>query len=437
MEWWMALSLFVCGLLSLMLLRVPIAFAFLVVNILGAMYYWGEQGSLQVVRSFEASLTNFSLVPIVLFILMGEVMFRTDVAPKMLETVDKWMGRIPGRLSLLSITGGTVLSTLTGSSVASTAMMGSTLTPVMERKRYKTQMTLGPIMASGTLAVMIPPSALGVLLASIAKISIGQFMVAIILPGLLMACVFTLYIIIRVKINPDLAPSYDVCEVSFMEKTKATVIYILPLGVVAFLVIGLILLGVATPTQSAAMGVLASFLLAACYGALTRSAIYTALMDTMKISVMILMIVASSSVFSQLLAFSGAGRGLVEVIGQGGFDPLLMVIFMLLIVIIMGSFMEALSILMITLPIFIPIAQAMGIDLIWLSVLILVAIEFGAISPPFGIGLFVIKGVMGDKVSMREVYIASIPFLMLILFVIGVIIAVPGFATWLPEIMRN
>lgn len=438
MEWWAVLSLLVFSLIGLMFIRVPVAFAFMAVNIVAAIFLWGqEKGLVQVVKSIDESLSNFALAPIPLFILMGEVMFRTGIAPKMIETVDKWVGRLPGRLSLLSVGAGTLLSTLTGSSVASTAMLGSTLLPEMIKKGYKKELSMGPIMASGTLAVMIPPSSLGVLLASIGKISIGKFMIAIIIPGILMAAIFSLYIIIRAKMNPELAPMYVMKPVPMAEKLKATMLYILPLGVIVFLVVGLIFLGIATPTQSAAMGVFGSMLLAASYGRLTIKNIFESVVETMKTSVMILMIVAGSAIFSQILSFSGASRNLVQFVGDLQLSAFVTILFMLFLIFLMGTFMESLSILMITLPIFIPIAQMLGIDLIWLATMLLIMVEFGTMSPPFGMGLFVMKGVAPKDTTMGDVYKAAFPFRSLDLVVVMLIMAFPGLTTWLPKLMSH
>ena len=304
MEWWMALSIILFSILALMFMRVPVAFAFLMVNIVAAYIYWnGEKGLILLVSSIKDSLTSFTLIPIPLFILMGEIMFHSGVAPRMLNTLDKWLGNLPGRLSLLAVLGGTMLSTLTASTMATTAMLGSTLVPEMEQKKYKNSMSIGPILASGGLAVMIPPSALGVLLASLGQIPVGQFLIAIIGPGLLMAVLFAIYIIVRVKIQPGLAPKYEVNRIPLTEKLRDTLIYIVPLGFIIVLVIGSILIGIASPTEAAAMGALGSLILAACYRQMNMKVLIDSVTATLKLSVMILMIVAGLVAFSQIWLF--------------------------------------------------------------------------------------------------------------------------------------
>ncbi|MFD1708757.1 TRAP transporter large permease subunit [Siminovitchia sediminis] len=438
MEWWIVLAIILVSLIGLMLLRIPVAFSFLFINFIAAYLIWGgEKGPELLITSIKSSLATFSLAPIPLFILMGEVMFHTGVAPRMIETVDKWLGKLPGRLSLLAVGGGTLLSTLTGSTMASTAMLGSTLVPNMKEKGYGNQMALGPILGAGGLAVMIPPSALGVLLASMGKISIAGFMIAILLPGLILAFLYAAYIILRAKFQPQLAPPYEIEEIPLHIKIKATLIYIFPLSIIVFLVIGLMFLGIATPNEAAAMGALGSFVLAIAYGQLTKESIVKILNGTMKISAMILLIVAGSNAFSQILSFTGVSRNLVQIIGGIEASTYLIILAMLLIVIIMGSFMESLSILMIVLPIFIPVAEMLGVNLLWFATLLLITIEIGTISPPFGTGLFVMKAVAPKETKMTDVYAASLPFIGLNLILIVILLAFPFLATWLPSLMAT
>jgi tripartite ATP-independent transporter DctM subunit len=241
---------------------------------------------------------------------MGEVMFLFGIAQNMMETMEKWMGRLPGRLSLLAVGGGVLFATLSGSSMAGCAMLGQTLLPEMEKRGYKYQITLGPIMGCGTLAAMIPPSALGVLLASLAQISVGDFLLSIIFPGLLMAALFAIYIVVTCWLNPQLAPQYEVDKASLLEKLKLTCKYILPLGLVIFSVIGLIIFGIATPTESAAVGALVCFILAFIYKGIRPGIVKKSIINSVKITVMMFMILTGATAFSQLLAYTGASSNL-------------------------------------------------------------------------------------------------------------------------------
>jgi tripartite ATP-independent transporter DctM subunit len=438
MEWWLLLSLMIFAILTLMFIRVPVAFAFLAVNI-GAyiVLLGGGRGLEQLIRNVDNALTTFALTPIPFFILMGEIAFHSGTAPKMIEALDNWFGRIPARLSLLSVGGGTSLATLTGSSISSIAVLGSTLLPDMERRGYKRPLSMGPIMGSGGLAVLIPPSALGVLLASLSQISVGQFLIAIVVPGILTAVLLALYVIARSVVNPELAPKYEPGSVSLAEKLKLTAQYILPLSIIVFLVIGLIILGVATPTEAAAMGVVGSLLLAALDGELNRRTITKALRETLKITTMILFLVAGSAAFSQILAFTGAANQLVRFVSGLDASTLIILIAMQLIVLVMGTFMEPVSIMLITLPIFVPIAQALGFDMLWFATLLLVNIEVGMISPPFGLGLFAMKATAPEDTTMAQVYSAAIPICLLYIAVMALLIMVPELVTWLPNVMAE
>ncbi|MFD1706235.1 TRAP transporter large permease subunit [Siminovitchia sediminis] len=437
MNWVETLIIIVAALLLLLMIRTPVAIAFTFLNIITAIFIWGgEAGLIHVIQSIEGSLTSFSLVPIPLFIFMGEMMFQSGIAPKMIEAVDKWFGRLPGRLSLMTVAGGTLLSTLTGSSMGSTAILGSTMLPDMRNKGYKDPMTIGPILASGVLAAMIPPSSMGVLLASMGGLSIGDFLIAIIVPGLLMATIAAVYLIIRAIIQPDLAPTYEIKHISLKEKLSHTVIYILPLGLIIFLVIGLIFLGIATPTESAALGTLGSAILAAFHGRLNMETMKKSLVGTIKITGKILFVIAGSRLFSEILSFTGVTRNLISIVQDINLAPIFILLMLIAILLVLGLFMDGLSILMISLPIYMPIAGALGFDPLWFGVLILVCIEIGFISPPFGLGLFVMKSVTKDT-SMGRIYAAAFPFVALYLAVIALIILFPDIALWLPSIMSD
>ena len=224
MEWWSILSLIFGAFIFLMLLGVPVAIAFMFINVIGVYVFWGgEMGLRHLTLSIYNSVTNFNLLPIPLFILMGDFMFRSGMAPKMMDAVDKWLGRLPGRLSLLAVFGGAIFGALSGAATASAAMLGSVLLPEMEKRGYKSPMSVGPLLGSAGLDIMIPPSALGVVLAAMARISIGQFLIAITLPGLLMAAIYAIYIILRAWLQPHLAPPYEVEPAPFSQKIMMTV----------------------------------------------------------------------------------------------------------------------------------------------------------------------------------------------------------------------
>ena len=437
MEWWVIFSLIFGGFLILMLLGVPVAIAFLLIDVIGTYFLWGgEKGLRQLTLSIYNSVTNFNLLPIPLFILMGDFMFRSGMASKMMDVLDKWIGRLPGRLSLLAVFGGAVFGALSGAATASAAMLGSLLLPEMEKRGYKHSMSIGPLIGSAGLDIMIPPSALGVVLAALARISIGHFLIAIILPGILMAFIYAVYIIGRCYLQPHLAPLYDVPASPLSQKIKLTFLYVVPLGTVFFLAIGVIFVGVATPTEAAALGALGCLVLAVGYRKLTWKVLRESVSSVTQVTVMIFIIFTGSTAFSQILAYSGATQGLVQVTSGLGLSPLLTLMIMQIVLLIMGCIMEPLSIIMVTLPVFLPVAQTLGFDLIWFCTIMLLNMQMGNISPPFGLILFVMKAVAPPHIRMVQIYRAAIPFFMLDIIVMAIMIAFPQVILWLPGLMK-
>ncbi len=436
MPWELLLLLILGGAVVLMLLGMPVAFCFMVVNIIGIFLLWGGANGLeQLTYSIADSVTTFTMMPVPLFILMGELIFLSGIASVLIEVLDKWLGRLPGRLSLLSVVTGTLFSTLTAVSMASVAMLGETLTPEMERRGYKKAMSIGPILAAGGLAHMIPPSDLGVILGAVGQISIGKILMAIIFPGLLLASLYTAYIIIRCWVQPSVAPAYEVSPTPLSEKVVTTARYVLPTAIIIFLVIGLIFLGIVTPTEAAASGALGAFVLTVLYKRLNWEVLKKSIAGTLRITVMVFMILVGSKAFSQFLAFSGATTGMVETALGLPLPPILIIVSMQIVILFMGCFMEVVSIFMITLPIFIPVVLALGFDTVWFAVLFLVNTEMALVTPPFGMSLFVMKGVAPPGTTMGEIFRAGLPFLGLMALAMALIIAFPQIALWLPGMM--
>ncbi len=415
----------------------PIGFCFLLICV-GGMYifFGGGIGLEQLIISIYTTTNSFILLPIPLFILMGEVMFHSGIAPVLIKVVDKWLGRLPGRLGLLAVGAGTLFSTLTGTSMASVAMLGSVLAPEMEKQGYKKPMSLGPILGSGGIAMMVPPSSLAVLLGAIAEVSIGRILMAIIIPGLVMAVFYAAYIIIRCWAQPSIAPSYEIEDVTMSEKIRDLVKYVLPQGIVIFLVIGVIFLGVATPSEAAATGSVGTIALAFLYKRMNWDVFKKSIIGTLSVSGMIFLIIAGATAFSQILAFSGATNGLSDIVMNLQLPPTVIILIMMGIVLFLGSFMDVVAIMMITLPIFIPVVKSLEYNTVWFCVLFLLNLEMAMTTPPFGMSLFVMKGVAPKDTKMMDIYTAGLPFLGLDLIVLILIIFFPSLALWLPAFMR-
>lgn len=434
MEWLVALTLLLSCLVGLMALAVPVSIAFFSVNVVGAwLFLGGEAGIEQLARNTIPAVANFSLAPIALFVLMGEILFHTGLAMRAIDAIEKLISRVPGRLSIVAVLGGTTFSSLSGSTIANTAMLGSILLPDMLKRGYHPGISMGPIMAVGGLAMLIPPSALAIVLGSLAGISISQLLIAGIIPGIMMGALFLGYIVVRCSINPALAAPYEVEQLNFRQRLMPLVIYVLPLLGIFVVVVGSIVMGWAAPSESAAFGSVCAMLAALGYRVLTWQNLFKSLIETAKITVMILFIIASSITFSQILAVSGAADGLLRYVTDLNLGPGELVVAMLIILLFLGCFMEQVSIMLITIPFFMPLVSMHQIDPIWFGVLMLIAVEIGLTTPPFGILIYVMKAVAPERISLMDIYKAALPFVGLALVVLAVIFAIPQVATWLPS----
>jgi len=436
MSWQAAAWLMLGGSTALMFLGLPVAFAFLAINIVGAaIYFGGEPGLVQLARNSVQSVTTFALTPIPLFILMGEVLFHTGLAVKVIDGIERLIRQVPGRLAVVAVVAGTVFSAISGSTIATTAMLGSLMLPVMLARGYHPTIATGPIMAIGAVDMLIPPSALTVLLGSLSGISISKLLVGGILPGLILAVIFVGYIVVRVKLEPRLAPSTPFEEYHGWRRFLPFVQYVLPLVSIFAVVVGAMIAGWATPTECAALGAFATMALALAYRALTSANLLDALRGTATISGMILFIIVGATTFSQILSFSGASNGLAQMITGFGLPPLAVVAGMMLMLIFLGVFVEQVSMMMITLPIFMPIVQGMGIDLIWFGVMFLICMQLGLLMPPHGLLLMTMKGVAPPQVTMVHIFRAVAPFVLISLLVLSLVFVVPGIAVWLPNLI--
>ncbi len=478
MEWYLALMLLLGTVCLCMFLGLPVALAFFAANVLGtALFISGDIGLVFMPMEFNYAI-KFTLAPIALFLLMGEILLQTGVAFQAIGAIDRMILRVPGRLSVVSIVGGTVFSSLSGSTIANTAILGSVLLPDMIRRGYQPAIAMGPIMAVGGIALLFPQSALAVLLASLAEQSVAQLLVAGIVPGMLMAVLFLGYVIGRCMLDPSLAPTYALDEGALdspvtialnfggrarwagsyrgrhrraLNRLLPFVCYILPLFSIFIVVVGAIFFKIAAPTEAAALGCLAA--LGACYffrlfnkriaisgvaGAdFTWRAIAKSLMETAKINTMILFIIAGSLVFSQALSNSGATDGLLRQVTAMDLTPMLVVVAMMVVLLFLGAFMDQVSMLLLTLPFFLLGSQSLQvvfqIDVIWLMVLMLITMEISLLTPPFGLLLYVMKGVAQFNVTLGQVVMSALPFILIELAVLILLIAVPEIATWLPS----
>jgi tripartite ATP-independent transporter DctM subunit len=437
MTTWEAPALLLLGGSTVLLfMGIPVAFTFLAVNLIGAwLYLGGSVGIEQIVRNSVVAVSNFSLTPIPLFVLMGEILFHTGLALKVIEGIERLIRQVPGRLAVVAVVAGTVFSAISGSTIATTAMLGSLMLPVMLARGYNPAMATGPIMAIGAVDMLIPPSALTVLLGSLSGISISKLLIGGVVPGLILSVAFVGYIVTRVLINPKLAPASPIEERHGWAKYELLVLYVIPLISIFVVVIGAMSGGLATPTESAALGAIATMALAAAYRVLTLKALAAALKGTVMISAMILFIILGATTFSQILSFSGATEGIVSSILGRGLSPGAILAGMLLLLIFLGVFVDQVSMMLITLPVFMPIVQRLDFDLIWFGVLYLMCMQLGLLLPPHGLLLMTMRGVAPPQVTMGDIFRAVVPYVAMSLLLLGLILALPAVATWLPTLL--
>ncbi|RDD60434.1 TRAP transporter large permease [Ferruginivarius sediminum] len=434
MDWYVFLSGGFGLLLVLFTAGLPVFVAFLAMNILGLVLLTGDlSGVSLIVSSMYATSTSVSLAAIPMFILLGEILFRTGSVAILFDAVDALVGNFRARLFTVCVVLSTLFGALSGSAMAVTAMMGSSLLPEMVERRYDRRMSIGAIFAGASLAPIIPPSIMAIVLGMLAKVSIASLLVAGILPGLVLAAIFFVYLMVRARIAPELAPASPRVDAPAMERL-ATASRALPFLLIIATILGLILGGVATPTESAAMGVVAALAVTAAMGKLTLSGLREALGSTAWITAIILIIMACSVSFSQVLNMSGATSTLVRAVTELDWDRWMMFAILQVLPFVLCMFVDQIALMIMLVPIYLPIVGALAFDPVWFWLIFLINMSVGGITPPFGYTLFALKGVAPD-VPVQEMYRAVIPFILIFAAAIVGFALMPEIVTYLPSLM--
>ena len=436
MEWYIILLLGIAILFALFLSGAPIFLAFLFAILVGVYFIIGPAGFPMFANSILDTVSITSLASIPLFILMGELLFRSGTMDVLFDSIDKLVGRVRGRQYVLVVVLSAVFGALSGVAMAVAAMLGRAIMPGMQARGYDRDIAAGLIVGGASLAPIIPPSLLAIIVGSIADVSISKLLVAGVIPGLLMGGIFLVYVFARIAFNPGLAPKSVAAERGDVTASEQIVALVrtLPFVIVIFAVMGLIMMGIATPSESAATGVVGALLTAAIYRNLSFKMIWSSLMAAATVSAMILAIMAMSKMFTQLLAFTGATSELVQLVANLDVGPTVMLLIMLAVPFLLCMFIDTIAVILLTIPIYQPVVTGMDFDPVWFWLLFLVNITLGAITPPFGYTLFAFKAVVPDM-TISDVYRATLPFVLLFLTGIGLIIAFPGIATWLPNLV--
>lgn len=436
MDWGTTLILSIAVLLVLFATGMPVFIAFLVVNAVGVFLLMGTTGFGMFANSFYNTVTQDSLLAIPLFILMGEILFRSNAVEILINSIDKMVGNVRGRQYVLVTSLATVFGALSGSATAVSAMLGRSVMPVMLKRGYDRRLSVSAILGGASLAPIIPPSLLVVMIGSMVDTSIAKLLIAGILPGLLLAAMMIGYTYYRIYRNPKLEP-----ECSEAAQTRATgkefwmaLVQTLPFLIVIFSVMGLILLGVATPNESAATGVVGSLIAAAIFRKLNVKMLYESLLGTCSVSTMIMIIIASSMLFGQLLSFTGATSGLVTVATEMKLSALATFFVLMLIPFILCMFIDLFAVMLVAIPIYDPLLSVYSFDPIWFWTLFLINMTLGSLSPPFGYTIFALKGAY-PELAMDDVYAGAWPMVYLFLIGMAIMYIFPSIVTFLPNLL--
>ncbi len=436
MEWWVILAVGLTLLLAAFMTGAPIFVAFLLINIAGVLILLGQPGFGLVANSIFETTNIAALSAVPLFILMGELLFRSGSIDILFDSVDKLVGKVKGRQYVLCIALSTIFGALSGAAMGVAAMMARTLFPGMLDRGYDPRMSTGAILAGASLAPIIPPSVLVIIIGTLANVSIAGLLIAGILPGLMLSGMFLVYTLTRVRMNPKLAnedASTSTGVVTLKEKVFA-VLRVSPFALIIFCVMGFILLGVATPSESAATGVLGALATAAYYRKLNLKMFTESLASAAFITSMILVIMASSKMFSQLLAFTGSTRELTNVVAGLDLSAYVMLFIMMLIPFILCMFIDQIALMLVVIPIYQPLIKSLEFDPIWFWLLMLLNVTVGGITPPFGYTIFAFKGAT-NRVTLQQVFSATWPFVLIFLVGMLVIAGFPPIATFLPGLL--
>lgn len=380
--------------------------------------------------------TEFVLVAVPMFILMGEILLRSGVARDMYEALDAWVNRIPGGLMHTNIASCTLFSATSGSSVATAATIGTVAIPNMRRLGYSPPLYLGSIAAGGTLGILIPPSINIILFGVLAEVSITQLYLAALIPGLILAALFSLAVLVLCVLRPGIDGTAP--PSTWPQRIHALRALVPPIGLF-MVVVGSIYAGFATPTEAAALGVIVALLIAAFRGGLTLGTLGEALEGTMRTTAMVMLIVLAAFFLNFVMVSIGLTGKITDAMRGLDVAPLTVMLIIVAIYLVLGCFMETLSLMIATTPIVAPVVAAMGYDLVWFGVLFMILIEAALITPPIGVNLFVVQSVRvgSDSGPIHDIMIGVIPFLFMMLMMIGLLLAFPALALWLPTLVMR
>lgn len=377
------------------------------------------------------SLASWTLAALPLFIWMGEILFRTRLSEDMFRGLAPWVQRLPGRLMHVNVIGCGIFAAVSGSSAATAATIGKMSLPALTQRGYHLPMAIGSLAGAGTLGLLIPPSIVMIVYGVAAEVSIVRLFIAGVLPGIMLMVLFSGYIAVWSMMNPDKTPPSDP-PMSFGKKLKESG-QLIPVVLLIGFVMGSIYLGWATATEAAVFGVVGALALSAWGGSLSWSSFRDSLMGAVRLSCMINLILAGAAFLTQAMAYSGIPGAMAAWVGAQGFSPYMIILCLTVIYLILGCFIDGISMIVLTVSVVLPIIQSTGFDLVWFGIFIVLVVEMAQITPPVGFNLFVLQGLTGKGIF--EVTRYTIPFFILMLVGVSIVTVFPAIVTWLPQTM--
>lgn len=421
-------------LVALIMGRIPIFLSLGIAGLVGIYLIRGPIGLSQAPLSIIAQLANFTLVAVPLYILLGEILFNTGVGPDLYEAAHRWLYRIPGGLAIASIFAAAIFGAMCGVSIAGVAVIGIIAVPEMLKRGYDRSLAAGSVTASGALAMLIPPSILFILYASVSKTSVGQLFIGGIIPGIVLAIMMALYVMIRVMLNPALAPPPDE-KFTWAEKLNVLRRLWPPLTLIV-LILGSIYTGFCTPTEAAAVACAGAFAVAHfVYRSLTLGNIKSIFFASTRTSASILIILACAFIFSQFLTYTRVPDRVSEFCTKLPWPPYAVILLIMLIYVFMGMLIDAASITIISTPIFLPAIEALGYDPLWFGIILVMNMEMAVITPPVGLNLYTMKSII-PELSLEEILRGAMPYVFIEFAVLIPFIFYPELALWLPRMMK-
>jgi len=424
--------------LVLILLGFPVGYVLGGVAVVTGLIFWGSPVFPMLAHRIFALQWDFILIAVPLFVLMGCILERSGAADRLYEAFHVWMGPLRGGLALATVIVCTIMAAATGVVAASVTTMGLLALPQMTKRGYNIELASGTVMSAGTLGILIPPSIMLVVYGSWAEIPVGHLFMAAIIPGLILSALYMAYIVVRTALQPELGPPLPEEErgTPLGRKVSLLCTSIIPPAILILAVLGSIFFGLATPTEAASMGVLGSLIVASINRQLTWTVVRDAVYRTAKICGMICVIAAGSTSFIGIFMALGGGLVIGDMMLGLGLCRWGMLVVMMLVIFILGMFIDWIGIVMLTVPIFSPLLGPLGFDPLWFGILVCVNLQMAFLTPPFGISIFYIMGLNLPGVTMAYLIRAIVPFVLLIWVGLGLVAAFPQLALWLPGVMR-